>query len=178
MIRFKDIQGSNKPLLYRIHTTKDAIAEVFLAHGFPQMLYRIELRTVGREKDEVDVARYRQFPSSRFVSRGPIQNETEQFFWMSCGKLFEKTLMHGSMHARENERVHRPIERTQRCERVRVLSDRLLGNIRPHMFGCPAICRTGDASEPRLVFKENPECESFERRFQLCSLEDEGEKTL
>lgn len=96
---------------------------------------------------------------------------------MPFGQFFQKKLMHRRMHARENQRIHHPVERTQGRESVRVFPDGLLGDIRPHMPGRPTICRAGDPSEPRFIFKQNAEREFFEIRFQLRPLEDQGEKT-
>src|ERR1035437_4840007 len=86
--------------------------------------------------------------------------------------------MHCRVHAGENERVHGSVERTESSKCVGVFSNRLLRNIGSHLCGCPAVCRTGDASEPCFILKQQTEGQTLQIGFEFCSLEDQGEKTF
>jgi hypothetical protein len=140
------------------------------------VLHRIEFRTVRRKKDESDVCRYLQHLLAGFVPRCSVEYQAEEFPAVSSREFFQKTLMHGCMHAGENQRVHCSVLGTEGGEGVRIFSDGLLGDSRTKVLGCPAICRARDASEARFILEEDTERQTLEFCFKRRALHDQGEK--
>ena len=155
MVGFKGIQGCHESLLDGSHVTEDAVAEVFFSHCFPEMLHRIELGTVWWKDHQADILRNPKFLFPCFVCRGSIENEAEELLRIPPGELVEEDLMHGGMHARKDERIHRTIVRAERGESVRIFPNGLLRHIRTYWHWCPAIRWTGDPPEACLILEQN-----------------------
>jgi hypothetical protein len=120
----------------RLHRREDPVGKVFLPEFVPYVFLWIELRRVGRERDEVDVLGY--LKCLGFMGAGSIHYHEDEFVRIFLADLQEEATHFFGVHFFAGAIVEVAFERTDRSVNVGELALVTVAHHRATFCGCPA----------------------------------------
>ena len=131
------------------------VGKMFLPEVIPKIFDRVELRTVGRQEQQVHGWWHAQGSGS--MPAGAIQHHQNLVVGIFGCDLREEDAHGVGIDPIGDQRGELPVVRRDGGEGVEVLSDMLGIDDRAHGCGCPAAAWITDATKAGLVLEEEPQ---------------------
>lgn len=130
------IEGISEILFEIVHMVEVEVGKEALADDLPEIFNGIELRAVGRQREQGDVGRDLELVGT--VGTGSVQEQSDVLEGIACGELLEESGKGFLVHGRQNEEVTLAIGWTDCAIGIGVLPGETVRQFRAASAGRPA----------------------------------------
>ena len=156
-------QAYDRRILHGFHAAEQPVPKELLSQFVPDLLLRVELRRIGRQKAQFHVFGHPQCLGC--VPPSPVHEHQDMLFRMPPTHFAQKAGHGSGVGVRQDQAVMHAVSGADGTKDVRVLPDRLLAYHGPHGLWCPTGPGRVDPPESCLVLEHDPQRHAFRVRY-------------